>query len=278
MRSKLLSRLSSCRCTAWAVLSRSHSISTMSLVQRLPCLPRHAVAHVGHHVGDRPRGVRKILAVLVHELDPRQCGVGRHLALAQGIFGYVTPHVLFHQAVTLAVESVVRHRVDAQRHAPHRLAGIVGVGSEEHRIGRGVERRLHAAEQDPRVGQSHVGDALHGGRDRGARGADLPPYGAYAYLGVVRAGYRVGGGHHLVRKSVIEAAGHDPHAGLRLGQLVARVEREFQQRAPRQSDGQRRGQQYFRKDSFHESVFSEFRGFEGARASPRRAVTATSCI
>ena len=204
-------------------------------VCELSGLAAHLVAHVGYDVGDGSRVEADVYALALHELDPREGCVlrGDVLVGAGAVAAYVLLDILLHQIVSFGREGLVRHGVDLELHALCRLAHHGGVAPEEQRVGQAGEGAVHARAEDPRVGQRHVGDGLHGGRDGGARDAYLPAYGAYAQVDVGVLGHGVGGRDYVVREVVVEGACHDPHAGVVRGYWLARRERHLEQRAAR---------------------------------------------
>ena len=89
------------------------------------------------------------------------------------------PHEPFHQAVAVDRQHLPRQ---ACRPAVEPCGGIacqVALRPEQQRVGRSRKTFVHAPAEYPHVGQRHVGNTLHGGRNPGPRGTYLPPHGRH---------------------------------------------------------------------------------------------------
>lgn len=248
---------------AQAVLADAEREKVARPVDRVGRLLRHAadaVAHVGHHFGDGSHRIERFDAVGTQEIDPRQHrAVGLHLVAGcrQGLCGDELPHQLVALGCQQVGGQVSGLAVEARCGAPRQRR----TRAEKQRVGPCGEERIHVAVEHPRVEQGQFGRLLHGGVDGGARRAQFPPDRAALELGVVAAGGdRVGGGRHLVGGFVIETAREEPHACLLFRErFAARIDREFQQRAPCQQRQRRDPRGGFKRaDSYsvHHVVYS----------------------
>ncbi len=193
----------------------------------------HPVAQVGDHLGDRPRGEGVVGAPRFEEGEPCERRVGGLGPVARDRMGRgIRIDELPHQGVAVARQHVAGQRPRTLRQRPHRTPRLGRQVPEEQRVGGRGEGLLHAAAEDPRVGERHLGDGLHGRTHGGRRHLHLPAHGSDAGPQVGRGvGDRVGRAGHGGGKVVVESARHHAHADLGAGQGVALRHRDFQQGA-----------------------------------------------
>ena len=238
---------------AQAVLFEAHLEDVLrppDAVRHLPGLAAQTVVDIGQHLGDRPRGVGVLHAVVPEVFQPREGRIVGLVALRSGILPDILLDERGHQVVAVGRKHLPGQPPGPEIEPPHGVAGDTAPGTEQQRIGRRGKGVVHAAAQNPHVGQRHVGNALHRGVHPGTRGADLPPHGSHPRVHVRRQRRdRVGRPGHLARHVVVKTARHGPHVHLLLRQGVARGHGHLQQRTSRQ---RRRGEK--RCGQFHPSV------------------------
>ena len=223
---------------AQAVLLQLHFENVLrpaDAVGQLLRLAAYAVVDVGQHFGDRPRGIGMLDAVRTQEFDPCEGRIRTlHLPVG-GVLAYIIRHEPFHQAVAVDRQHLPRQTCRPAVEPCGGIACQVALRPEQQRVGRSRKTFVHAPAEYPHVGQRHVGNTLHGGRNPGPRGTYLPPHGCHTRRDVGRrSGDRVGRTRHLRGHVVIETARHGADIHLLLRQRIPRRHGHLQQRTPRE--------------------------------------------